>query len=145
MTLEPKPGLVVRYDFLWKEEQQLGSQSGKDRPCAIVVALNDGLDGTREVALCAITHSPPSTSEQAIQIPPSVARHLGLDDQPCWIKTEQVNWVAWKKNRIPYGITPARAGQWSYGQLPLDITRKVFQQISERVKQGLLHQVRRDS
>jgi len=142
VTLEPKPGLVVRYDFLWKEDEQLGKHHGKDRPCAIVVTLSVGPNGMREVALCAITHSAPGKDEQAVPISPRLASHLGLDEQPCWIKTEQVNWVAWPKHQLPYGISRVEPGRWIYGQLPLELTRKVFQQVSERVKHGLLKQIR---
>jgi hypothetical protein len=39
VTIEPKAGLVVRYDFLWEEESEAGLHGGKDRPCAIVMAL----------------------------------------------------------------------------------------------------------
>lgn len=37
---DPKPGLVIRYGFLWSDERAGGAvEAAKDRPCAIVVAV----------------------------------------------------------------------------------------------------------
>lgn len=145
MALEPKPGLVVRYDFLWKEDATAGQESGKDRPCAIVLASTEKDDGSRTVLLCAITHSPPSDGETAVEMPPAVAKHLGLDDEPCWIKTDQVNLLDWQKGRIPYGISQARKGEWSYGEIPAALGQRVTQQISEKARAKSLQTVRRDT
>lgn len=39
---EPEPGLVIRYAYLWRREQETGREKGtKDRPCAVVLALMD--------------------------------------------------------------------------------------------------------
>ena len=57
MALVPKPGLVVQYDFLWKEESATAHEHGtKDRPCAIVLTTKEREDGSKDVCLCAITH-----------------------------------------------------------------------------------------
>ena len=81
MAFEPRPGLVIRYDFLWKEEDLAGLRDGrKDRPCAIILATKPKDDGLRDVILCPITHSPPKEGESAVEIPYKMARHLKLDD-----------------------------------------------------------------
>ena len=37
---EPRPGLVIRFSYLWKPEADAGRVEGvKDRPCAIVLAV----------------------------------------------------------------------------------------------------------
>lgn len=144
MALEPKPGLVVRYDFLWKEDREAGRESGKDRPCAIVLVSAARPDGWRDVILCAVTHSPPVGSETAVPMPAAVARHLGLDDTPAWIKTDQVNVLQWEAERIPLGIMPVRKGQWSYGSIPQALGRQVFEQVREKARSGLLKRVDRD-
>jgi len=109
VTIEPKPGLVIRYDFLWKEEKQAGiEEGGKDRPCAIVLTMNEKPDGSKDVLLCAITHSPPSQNETTLEIPPKVALHLGLDHSRSWIKTDQINRLQWEKGRILPGVTPGK-------------------------------------
>lgn len=146
MALDPKPGLVIRYDFLWKEEERAGREEGvKDRPCAIVLATRAREDGSREVVLCPITHAPPHAGETAVAIPPKVAGHLGLDDARSWIKTHQVNTVRWEKDRLPYGVTPVRAGQWAYGMLPQQLGRQAFEQVRERSREKTLENVRRDA
>ncbi len=144
MTLEPKPGLVIRYDFLWKDQQQTGLDSGKDRPSAIVFASEERPDGSKAVYLCAITHSPPGKGETAVKVPEAVARHLGLDDVQSWIKTDQVNQFIWEKGRIPYGVSQTPKGQWSYGQLPQKLGQQVFEQVRDKARSRSLETVRRD-
>ena len=144
MAIDPKPGLVIRYDFLWKEEQRAGREEGaKDRPCAIILASRLGEDGSRDVVLCPITHAPPRKEETAVEIPHKVARHLGLDDARSWIKTDQINTVHWQKDRVPYGVTPVRAGQWTYGTLPQQLGKQAFAQVRDKSQQKALQNVRR--
>lgn len=58
MSFEPKPSLIIRFDFLWKEEERAGHTDGcKDRPCAIILATKPKEGGIQEVILCSITHS----------------------------------------------------------------------------------------
>jgi len=43
----PKPGLVIRYSYLWHRESLIGQEEGaKERPCAVVLALQDDADRT---------------------------------------------------------------------------------------------------
>ena len=51
---EPKPGLVLRYDYLWTHEAAAGQDQGKDRP-ACLVAATDALVRPRHVVLLPIT------------------------------------------------------------------------------------------
>jgi hypothetical protein len=38
----PRPGLVIRYSYLWAREAEEGRDEGvKDRPCAIVLVMLD--------------------------------------------------------------------------------------------------------
>jgi hypothetical protein len=55
----PEPGLIINYEFLWREEKERGLDHGrKRRPCAIVVAAES--EGDRiSVLVAPITHSPP--------------------------------------------------------------------------------------
>ena len=132
MSLEPTAGLVVRYDFLWKEEERKGLEHGlKDRPCAVAIVANPTDNGSRTVILCAITHSPPHDDENAIEIPLKVARYLGLDYDRMWIKTQQVNKLEWSEGQIPYGVTKTPDRNWSYGVLPYALRQQVLQQIKE--------------
>jgi hypothetical protein len=84
---EPEAGLVISYSYLWKEEEEERGQTEgrKDRPCAIVLAVDDPdpkADGRTQVAVAPITHSPPHDPNVAVEIPLRVKEHLGLDSEP---------------------------------------------------------------
>jgi mRNA-degrading endonuclease toxin of MazEF toxin-antitoxin module len=143
VALDPKPNLVVRYDFLWKEEDRAGVESGKDRPCAIILASAEKPDGSKDVLLCAITHSPPGKNETAVKVPSAVAKHLGLDEAQSWIKTDQVNRLTWEKGRMPYGISQAPSGAWSYGMIPQGLGKQAFEQVRAKARSRSLQTVDR--
>ena len=47
----PRPGLVVRFSYLWKREADAGREEGmKDRPCAVVIAI-EGKEGHPRVIM----------------------------------------------------------------------------------------------
>lgn len=145
MTIDPKPGLVIRYDYLWRDEYDAGRIDGaKDRPCAIILAAKPRKDGHRDVVLCAITHTPPKDGESAVEIPVAVARHLGLDDDRSWIKTHEANVLTWEKGRVPFGITPVEPGKWTFGLLPYQLAKSAFDQVSFRIRTRSISTVRRD-
>jgi hypothetical protein len=143
-VLDPKPGLVIRYDFLWKEEKDSGLESGKDRPCSIVLVSTEREDGAKDVLLCAITHTPPAVGQTAVRIPQAVAKYLGFDDMQSWIKTDQVNLLRWEKGRIPHGISSVRPGEWFYGSIPRSLGEQVFNQVRDKARDRRLRTVRRD-
>ena len=125
---------MVRFDFLWKEEEEQGHIDGKkDRPCAIILATKPNAEGAQEVILGPITHSPPHEGETGMEIPEKLAHHLKLDDDQSWVKTHQVNTVAWERDRLPYGIVPAHKGEWIFGKLPQSFAKKIFKQIKDNV------------
>lgn len=145
MAIEPKPGLVIYYDFLWKEESEQGQPQGrKDRPCAIVLSSEPQDDGTRKVLLCPITHAPVEDGETGVPLPPAVARHLGLDEEPQFIKTHQLNQVLWPDRALPYGVVPNRQGDWTCGEIPQALGKAVFDQILENAQERKLQKVDRD-
>lgn len=144
MVLQPKPGLVIRYDFLWKKEGDAGVEHGnKDRPCAIILAVKLRENSDPIVVVCPITHSPPAQDETGIEIPAKVARHLGLDDGRSWIKTHEVNTFEWPEGQIPYGVSPARENDWAFGLLPYDLARRVHEQVRANSRRNNLEIVRR--
>jgi hypothetical protein len=145
MAFDPKPGLVIRYDFLWKAEEQAGRTEGrKDRPCAIILVTQPREDGSKDVILCPITHTPPRTGESAIEIPYKMAQHLKLDDDRMWIKTHQVNTVVWEDGYIPFGVIQAHPGHWTFGQLHHSLSKQAFEQVRENSRKRILENVRRD-
>ena len=96
---EPYAGLVIRYSYLWKREQEAGREDGtKDRPCAVVMAIMDQ-DGEWEVLVLPITHSPPPDPADAIEIPAETKKRLGLDTDRSWIRITEANQFLWPDPR----------------------------------------------
>jgi hypothetical protein len=89
---EPKPGLVIRYSFLWSHERDKGAVEGsKDRPCAIVLAMRRVENGLVQVVVAPITHSPPPDEDASVEIPAPTSLGLGLDDRRHWLRCEELN------------------------------------------------------
>jgi hypothetical protein len=64
-----------------------------------------------------ITHSAPVEPASAVEIPPAVKKHLGLDDAPSWIVIAEGNefvWPGFDLRRVPqtqryeFGFLPPR-------------------------------------
>lgn len=116
---QPQPGLVIHYDYLWRDEAQAGRIEGrKSRPCVIVVAVHRDTDAI-DVVVAPITHRPPTPPSAGIEIPPKVNGHLGLDDATSWIITTDLNVFRWPgmdlrpipggtSDRFTYGFVPPR-------------------------------------
>jgi hypothetical protein len=119
---EPEVGLVISYSYLWKEEEERGLVEGrKDRPCAIVLAIDHPepeAGGHKQVAVAPITHTPPRDLNVAVEIPLRVKQHLGLDSERSWVILDEVNVFTWPgfdlrpvrrgESRIDYGLLPPR-------------------------------------
>jgi len=110
--------MVIRYGYLWRDEQRRGLfEARKDRPAAIILAHDDPKSGEKIVVVLPITHTPPSDITVAIPLPPEVKQSLGLDGERSWILCNEVNrfrWPGFDLRPIP-GKKPA---QWSYGMMP---------------------------
>lgn len=123
----PKTGTILRYSYLWADEAERGLEEGtKDRP-ALVVAV--AISQTHVVAL-AITHTKPNTPEDAISLPMSVKKHLGLDDMPSWIVLTEANVFAWPGpdiRNIP-GTEPPTS---IYGRIPNSLLQTVARRVLE--------------
>lgn len=91
----PKPGLVIRYAYLWAVEHDQGREEGvKDRPCAVLLATRID-DGDLRVIVLPITHVPPRDPGDAIEIPAATKRRLRLDDDQSWIVLTEANAFLW--------------------------------------------------
>jgi hypothetical protein len=120
----PQPGLVIRYSYLWHRESLTGQEEGvKDRPCAVVIALQDEEKRTRVYAL-PITHSAPTAGEDAIEIPAAVKARLGLDGERSWIVVDEANVFAWPGPDLRF--LPDKGSESAvYGFLPPSFFRVV--------------------
>lgn len=120
--LEAKPGLVVRYDYLWSDEAAAGHDSGKDRP-ACLVAASDSQVRPRFVILLPITHTRPSGDTVGVEIPPKVKVSLGLDDAPSWVIVSEHNIDEWPSAGL--SPIPGSPGVLAYGFIPPALFQKI--------------------
>ena len=136
----PSSGLVIRYDYLWRNEARRGSVEGaKVRPCAIVVAVINAQDEQR-VMIAPITHTQPESTD-GIEIPSGIKRHLNLDDKQSWIITTEVNEIDWNDP----GIVPASTTQWEYGYLPSTLAQAMIDAIRDRLNPSKLKVTMREA
>ena len=113
----PRPGLVIRYSFLWSQEADAGAdEAAKERPCAIVVAAPRDQNGDIRAIVAPITHSPPDDPLDSIEIPPDVCRLLNFDSGRHWLRLDELNRFAWPGHDLR--PIPQRPGQYAYGVLP---------------------------
>lgn len=123
----PVPGLVIRYSYLWLDDYRRGQDEGvKDRPCAIILAMQND-DGDEIVTVLPITHSSPKDPAAALEIPLETKRRLGLDSERSWIVLSEANRFVWPGP----DLRPAIAGDPSstaYGLIP----EKLFRQMRDR-------------
>ena len=123
--MTPERGSVIRYSYLWADENARGQEEGrKDRPALVLALSIKGRDGNTEVLALAITHTPPANAGDAVVLPHDIKRHLGLDDAPSWIVTTEANAFIWPGpdiRPVP-GRTPTTV---IYGRVPNSLLRQV--------------------
>ena len=127
----PRPGLVLRYSYLWYSDFERGQVEGqKDRPCAIVVALKADSDGT-QVVVAPITHTEP---KHGISLPGRTKRRLGLDEEPSWVVTSEVNVFHWPGPDLR--MTPR--GEYAYGELPAKLFEAIRDDIMKQARNTIV-------
>jgi hypothetical protein len=129
---EPRPGLVIRYDYLWTREAAIGKQQSKDRP-ACLVAASDSSVAPRFVVILPITHSIPTGDTVGIEIPHKVGQALGLDEARSWVIVSDHNVDEWPNAGI--APIPGKPGLFSYGFIPPGLFAQIkalFLELSEQ-------------
>ena len=141
---EARPGLVFRYEYVWKRQALAGRTTAeKDRPACIVLAVM-GRKGEQRVLIVPITTKPPPEGVEAVEIPLSVKRHLGLDDdRRSWIILSEANIDGWPSPDMR--PIPGRPGRFAYGLLPLRMVTNIRRIILECLEAKRLGLVPRDS
>lgn len=136
---EPRPGLVIRYAYLWRSQERRGLEEGrKDRPCVVILAVEDKA-GEQLVTVAPITHTPPEKEAYAVELPAQTKQRLGLDEQPSWIVATEVNRFVWPGVDLR-PVDDGSPATWSYGLLPA----RVFEALRARILAlGRLSVVRR--
>lgn len=114
---KPAPAQVIRYSYLWHRDAVRGVEEGsKDRPCAIVMMVQDE-NGEDVVTVLPITHTPPHDPADALEIPSETKRRLGLDDDRSWVVVTESNRFYWPGPDLRMA-QPADAASVLYGSLP---------------------------
>jgi hypothetical protein len=138
----PKPAQVIRYAYLWADEHDAGHEEGtKDRPVAIVLTMHADSNLLR-VAVIPVTHSPPTTGTDAIEIPAIIKQHLHLDDNRSWIVLNEMNVFVWPGPDLrPADIQGTDTALFGY--LPAGFFRTVRDRVAANIRAGRLRQVPR--
>ncbi|HLY55718.1 MAG TPA: hypothetical protein VKS60_09185 [Stellaceae bacterium] len=137
---EPRPGLVIRYDYLWTHEAAAGRDQGKERPACLVAAM-DSPASPRFVVILPITHARPDKNTVGVEIPAKVLQALGLDDAPNWVIVSEHNVDEWPNG----GLAPllGRPGVFGYGFIPPGLFAQVKAKFLELYEGGRSGSVRR--
>ena len=125
---EACPGLVFRYEYVWKRQALAGLQNGeKERPACVVLTVT-GKIGDQRVLIVPITTKPPDAATPSQELPIRVRRHLGLDGaQPCWLILDEANIDTWPSPDMRQ--IPGKPGCFAYGLLPLKLVNMIRQSI----------------
>ena len=117
-----------------RHEARQGQEEGrKDRPCVIVLSVQD-VAGMTVVTVAPITHAPPERSDMAVEIPPDTKRRLGLDGARSWIIAGDLNRFVWPG--VDLRPTRLATGEYAYGMLPRSLYRRVRDHVLELARAG---------
>ena len=133
----PRPGLVIRYSYLWAREADAGQEEGvKDRPCAIILILFEE-DGRQRVRVLPVTHSPPSDPRDGLEIPLPTKIRLGLDRERSWIVLTEANDFFWPSVDLRFlpGYGPESA---AFGMLPPKLFKALQKRLQARYYRGTI-------
>ena len=125
---EPRPGLVVGYDFLFREQADAGMENAsKPHPAAVVIVTRREVQ-TR-VSLVAISHAPPSPGQARnyLKLTPAECRQMGLDSGDHWINLRDINSFDWPGYDL---ARTAPGGGYVYGRM----SRGTFIRLVEAMK-----------
>ena len=141
---EPECGLVISYSYLWKHESDAGQTEGvKDRPCAIVLAIESHEKHPKTVTVVPITHTLPHDPALAMEIPPKVKQHLGLDEKRSWIILDEFNEFTWPG--FDLRPVPGKPSRYDYGFLPPGLFARIIDRVLDLRRTGRAVTSPRDS
>jgi len=136
----PSQGLVIRYNYLWRKDYANGlSDSGKDRPCAIVMyASKKG-----KAAVVPITHTPPELGEDdlSIKIPPQICAEIGLDQDDNWVRVSELNVFDWPGDHLR--TLPNNPLRFDYGMIPKEFFETIRDRLVALIKESRVTQTKR--
>jgi hypothetical protein len=130
----PRPGLVVSYAYLWRDQAMAGLEEGrKDRPCVVILAAR--AEGGRTIVTVApVTHRAPARPELGVEIPPTTKRRLGLDEARSWIIAHDLNRFEWPG--VDLRPVSRGAARFDYGELPAALYRQLRDRVLMLAREG---------
>ena len=142
---DPRPGLAIRYAYLWESEAREGREEGvKDRPCAIIVAiLREGQEHPI-VRVLPITHTPPHDPADALEIPAATKARLGLDSERSWVVLNEANDFIWPGPDLR-PVPGSDPGTVAYGFLPPGFMLALRERLQRRWREKKAKAVTRTS
>lgn len=112
-----------------------GPEAGrKNRPCAIVLVVQQAEGKAPVVTVVLITPGSHRNPHAAIEIQSAIKRHLGLDDEPSWIVLGDFNFFTWPG--FDLRPVPGQADRYHYGLLPPTLFESIVRKFSELRRQG---------
>ena len=137
----PEAGLVISYSYLWSEEAAADRTEGrKARPCAIIVVVTQSAGTAPTVVVAPMTHTLPREPAGAVEIPVSIKRDLGLDDDRSWVVVDDLNVFQWPG--FDLRPIPGSRDRYDYGFVPPRFFEAIKARLIERRRE--LSQTRRD-
>lgn len=119
----PARGSIIRYSYLWADEDAAGREEGrKDRPVLVLATLVG--EAKAQLLVLPITHTPVSDTRMGVPVPPEIRQRLGLDDMPGWIVTTEGNAFVWPGPDIR-PIPNTRPRRILYGRVPNGLLQQV--------------------
>lgn len=143
---KPPVGCLIAYEYLWRSQAGHREDGAKTYPAAIVIARHNF--GPVSIAYAvALSHSPPREMDRALPVPPKLKRHLGLDAEPSWIYTDQINVFGWPGPDLRpadhLSSLPGARDGCVIGPLPADWFNEVKQHLEESIRLGLVKLMQR--
>lgn len=147
MRIPPDPpiGHVIAYEYLWSSKSGKREDGEKVYPAAIVLARRD-LGPTPVAYVLGISHMPPDTGRRAIEVPRKLKRFLGLDEEPSWIYTDELNIFVWPGPDLrPANWLSRRSPKDDciIGHLPDDWFKELVEHLAESRRMGRVRMIKR--
>jgi hypothetical protein len=142
----PPVGHIIAYEYLSISKVGLREDGEKTYPAAVVLARHD-IGPTPVAYVVGISHTPPRPGRRALEVPPKLKRHLGLDGQPSWIYTVEINVFSWPGPDLRpaehLSHSPSARETCVIGALPSDWFKQVTSHLAESHRMGLAKTIRR--
>lgn len=90
---QPPVGHLIAYEYLWRSQAENREDGTKTYPSAVL--MTEAIGNFTVAFVLGISHSEPHPGQRALEFPLKLKRHLGLDDEPAWIYTDEMNVFVW--------------------------------------------------